>query len=75
MDKVVRLLISVARLLVSSIAILSIIPTLITAIWVFSGCYGGTQVLRDILSCEPILFTNVLLSGVVIYGLLHRNEI
>jgi hypothetical protein len=75
MSKVIKLLISVARLLVSSIAILIIIPTMITVIWVLSGCYGGLSILRDILSCELVVMTNVLLSGVVIYGLLYHNEI
>ncbi len=75
MSKVIKLLISVARLLVSSIAILIIIPTMITVIWVLSGCYGGLSILRDILSCEPIVITNIILSGVVIYGLLDDEEI
>jgi hypothetical protein len=75
MSKVIKLLLSIVRLLIASVAILAVIPILITAIWVSTGCYGGSTVLRDILSCEFIVFANIILSGIVIGGLLSKNEI
>jgi hypothetical protein len=76
MNKAIKLLILVYRLLIATIALLSLIPIIITAIWILSGCYGGIEGLRDTLSCEAVLVTNAILSYCVItIGLLYHKEI